>query len=56
MCKGPWGGGCCGGRGVVWVTALSMLGMFAAGAFLFAWAAGRWILVPPQDYRPAVDV
>ncbi|MFM1987304.1 MAG: hypothetical protein RJA99_261 [Pseudomonadota bacterium] len=39
-----------------WVTALSMLGVFAAGAFLFAWAAGRWILVPPQEYRPAVDV
>ena len=45
-----------GALGGDWVAALSVLGAFAAGAFLFALAAGRWIFVPEKDYRPAVDV
>lgn len=39
-----------------WVAAVSVLGTFAIGAGLFARFVGRWVFVPEQAYRPAVDI
>jgi hypothetical protein len=35
---------------------VSVLGTFAIGAGLFARFVGRWVFVPEQAYRPAVDI
>jgi putative membrane protein len=45
-----------GAFGGDWGTALGILALFGAGAFLFSMFIGRWKFVAPNEHRPAMDI
>lgn len=45
-----------GAFGSEWGSALGVLALFGAGAFVVATFVGRWKFVPPQEHRPAMDM
>jgi putative membrane protein len=45
-----------GAFGSDWASALGVLALFGAGAFLINLFVGHWKFVPPQEHRPAMDI
>lgn len=45
-----------GAFGGDWETPATLLAWFLAGSLVFAIFLGRWKLVTPADYRPAIDI
>lgn len=45
-----------GALGGDWGMALAVLGLFAAGAFVFSLLVGQWKFVPPEEHKPAMDI